>query len=73
MEIETMTTTSTIRTAQDHATNRILHGGCIEAMRRMPAQRVDFILTDPLYLVTYRDRTGRTLANGRTATGSCPR
>ena len=60
-----MTTTSTIRTAEDHATNRILHGDCIEAMRRMPAQSVDFILTDPPYLVNYRDRTGRTLPNDR--------
>ncbi len=60
-----MTTTTTIRTAEDHATNRILHGDCIEAMRRMPAQSVDFILTDPPYLVNYRDRTGRTLPNDR--------
>ena len=60
-----MTTTSTIRTAEDHSTNRILHGDCIEAMRWMPAQSVDFILTDPPYLVNYRDRTGRTLPNDR--------
>lgn len=38
-----MTTTSPIRTAEDHSTNRILHGDCIEAMRRMPAQSVDFM------------------------------
>src|SRR5487761_1106697 len=65
MEIETMTTTTTIRTAEDHATNRILHGDCIEAMRQMPAQSGDFILTDPPDLVNYRDRTGRTPANDR--------
>ena len=43
--------------------NTIVHGDCIEIMRRMPAESVDFILTDPPYLVNYRDRTGRTLQN----------
>ncbi len=58
-----MTTATTTRTPEDHATNRILHGECIEVMRRMPEESVDFILTDPPYLVNYRDRTGRTLQN----------
>ena len=58
-----MTTVTTIREEQSHYTNRILHGDCIEAMRRMPTQSVDFILTDPPYLVNYRDRYGRTLQN----------
>jgi site-specific DNA-methyltransferase (adenine-specific) len=44
-------------------TNRILHGNCIEAMREMPANSVDFILTDPPYLVNYRDRSGRSIKN----------
>jgi len=44
-------------------TNRILHGNCIEVMRRMPANSVDFILTDPPYLVNYRDRSGRSIQN----------
>ena len=43
----------------------ILHGNCIDVMRRIPAQSVDFILTDPPYLVNYRDRNGRTLQNDR--------
>ncbi|MEI9979882.1 MAG: hypothetical protein WDN23_12970 [Edaphobacter sp.] len=41
--------------------NTILHGNCIEKMREMPANSVDFILTDPPYLVNYRDRDGRTI------------
>jgi site-specific DNA-methyltransferase (adenine-specific) len=45
--------------------NRILHGDCIEVMRQMPAEAVDFILTDPPYLVNYRDREGRTIQNDR--------
>jgi site-specific DNA-methyltransferase (adenine-specific) len=36
-------------------------------MRQMPAQSVDFILTDPPYLVNYRDRSGRGIANDRSA------
>jgi hypothetical protein len=43
--------------------NRILHGDCVEVMRLLPAESVDFILTDPPYLVKYRDRGGRTVAN----------
>ena len=58
-----MTTTTIIREEQNRFTNRILHGDCIDVMRHMPAQSVDFILTDPPYLVNYRDRYGRTLQN----------
>lgn len=43
--------------------NRIVHGDCIKLMRRLPTASVDFILTDPPYLVRYRDRHGRTVAN----------
>ena len=43
----------------------ILHGNCIDVMQQLSAQSVDFILTDPPYLVNYRDRNGRTLQNDR--------
>ncbi len=43
--------------------NRILHGDCVQVMRSLPAESVDFVLTDPPYLVRYRDRSGRTVAN----------
>ncbi|HTF67606.1 MAG TPA: DNA methyltransferase [Edaphobacter sp.] len=56
--------TTTIPTSQHNSfTNRILHGDCIEVMRQMPADSVDFVLTDPPYLVNYRDRSGRTIQN----------
>jgi tRNA1(Val) A37 N6-methylase TrmN6 len=48
---------------QSNFTNKILHGDCIDAMRQMPAASVDFILTDPPYLVNYRDRLGRSIDN----------
>lgn len=44
-------------------TNRVIHGDCIKLMRRLPTASVDFVLTDPPYLVRYRDRSGRTVAN----------
>lgn len=43
--------------------NQILHGDCIEVLSQMHAETVDLILTDPPYLVGFRDRTGRTLRN----------
>lgn len=43
--------------------NTILNGDCITLMQRLPEGSVDLILTDPPYLVRYRDRHGRTVAN----------
>jgi site-specific DNA-methyltransferase (adenine-specific) len=43
--------------------NLIAQGDCTNLMAGMPARSVDFILTDPPYLVRYKDRTGRSLAN----------
>jgi site-specific DNA-methyltransferase (adenine-specific) len=43
--------------------NRILHGDCVQVMHGLPSESVDFVLTDPPYLVRYRDRSGRTVAN----------
>lgn len=42
---------------------RILHGDCVDVMRSMPGESVDFILTDPPYITRYRDATGRRVAN----------
>jgi site-specific DNA-methyltransferase (adenine-specific) len=53
--------TNTIQ--QQLPVNTLLHGDCIEMMHEMPANSVDFILTDPPYLVNYRDRDGRTIPN----------
>jgi DNA modification methylase len=58
-----MATTSVATAQQKSVTNQILHGDCIDVMRQMPANSVDFILTDPPYLVNYRERTGRTIQN----------
>jgi site-specific DNA-methyltransferase (adenine-specific) len=43
--------------------NRVILGDCIEVMRTMPAASVDFILTDPPYIVRYASRDGRRIAS----------
>jgi DNA modification methylase len=48
---------------QNPLSNEIIHGDCIHVMHQMPAQSVDLIVTDPPYLVNYRDREGRTIQN----------
>jgi DNA modification methylase len=55
--------TTSVQTQPTNFTNQILHGDCIQMMRQMPAESVDFILTDPPYLVNYRDRSNRAIQN----------
>lgn len=43
--------------------NSVLTGDCIALMRKLASQSVDLIVTDPPYLVHYRGRDGRTVAN----------
>lgn len=51
----------------------ILHqGDCIHVMQRMPDGTADFVLTDPPYLVGYRDRQGRTIQNDTRADWLAP-
>lgn len=42
---------------------RVTQGDCIHVLRRLPDACVDFVLTDPPYLVRYRDRDGRHVPN----------
>lgn len=46
--------------------NRIILGDCVVVMGRMPPASVDFIATDPPYLVNYQSRDGRSIANDTT-------
>ncbi len=41
-------------------------GDCVRVMATFPGNAVDFILTDPPYLVGFRDRSGRTIAGDKT-------
>jgi site-specific DNA-methyltransferase (adenine-specific) len=47
--------------------NCILCGDCVQVMRQLPARSVDFVLTDPPYLVNYCDRSGRSIQNDSNA------
>jgi site-specific DNA-methyltransferase (adenine-specific) len=42
--------------------NTISQGDCVKIMRSMSSGSVDFVLTDPPYLVNYHARDGRTIA-----------
>lgn len=43
--------------------NVLLHGDCRDKLASIADNSVDFVLTDPPYLVNYRDRAGRHIAN----------
>jgi adenine-specific DNA-methyltransferase len=43
--------------------NTVLHGDCIQVMRQLRSASVDFVLTDPPYLVNYTSNDGRTVPN----------
>jgi adenine-specific DNA-methyltransferase len=45
--------------------NHLHLGDCTQMMRLLPDHSIDLIVTDPPYLVNYRDRTGRTIAGDR--------
>ena len=51
-----MTTDTTTR-------NTIIHGNCIQVMESMPTGSVDFILTDPPYIASYKSRDNKTVLN----------
>jgi len=39
--------------------NRVTWADCLQALRQLPDESVDLVLTDPPYLVRYRDHRGR--------------
>lgn len=53
-------------------TDQILCGEAAALLSSCPAKRVDLVVTDPPYLVNYRDRTGRTLLNDDNPQGVLP-
>ncbi len=44
-------------------TNTVIHADCLRFLPQLPAASVNFTLTDPPYLVGYKPRDGRTMAN----------
>ena len=45
------------------AFNTVLFGDCVSRLAELDGESIDFVLTDPPYLVSYRDRSGRSIAN----------
>lgn len=43
--------------------DRVIEGNSLKTMQAMPAGCIDLIVTDPPYLVAYRSRDGRRIAN----------
>jgi site-specific DNA-methyltransferase (adenine-specific) len=43
--------------------NTIVNGDCLKLLPAVPAESVNFILTDPPYITNYRSRDGRTVPN----------
>lgn len=43
--------------------SRFMHGDSVQVMGGFPDKSIDLILTDPRYLVGFKDRFGRTIAN----------
>jgi len=52
--------------------NKITNADCTTEMRNLPDGCIDLVVTDPPYLVHYRDRTGRTIANDDNASWVLP-
>lgn len=43
--------------------NQVTHGDCIPVLRQLPEACIDLIVTDPPYLVRYKDEAGRQVIN----------
>ena len=43
--------------------SRFMQGDSVQLMATFPDSSIDFILTDPPYLVGFKDRSGRSIAN----------
>ena len=52
--------------------NRIIQGNSAEVLKGLRPGSVDLAITDPPYLVNYRDSRGRTVANDANADGVLP-
>jgi site-specific DNA-methyltransferase (adenine-specific) len=52
-----------MNTSSPLALNTVMTGDCVKILPTLPSESVDFVLTDPPYLASYRPRDGRTVAN----------
>jgi len=47
----------------DYFINRVIHGDSLIKLMQLPDHSVDFVLTDPPYVVRYKSRDGRSITN----------
>lgn len=52
--------------------NQIILGDAAKVLAELPEGAIDLVITDPPYLVNYRDRTGRSLRNDDKPEGVLP-
>jgi adenine-specific DNA-methyltransferase len=45
--------------------NRVIEGDCVTTLPLLPSESIDFVATDPPYLVNYRPRDGRQCAGDK--------
>ena len=43
--------------------NTVITGDCSNVLKTLPSESIDFVLSDPPYVTSYRPRDGRTVAN----------
>jgi DNA modification methylase len=43
--------------------NQIVQGDCLHVLKALPSKSIDLVVTDPPYLVNYKDRSGRSIQN----------
>lgn len=52
--------------------NQIIEGNSADVLANVPQGAIDLVVTDPPYLVNYRDRSGRSLRNDDNPSGVMP-
>jgi DNA modification methylase len=52
---------STFTASEPANLNTVMHGDCVEVMRRMQPASIDFVITDPPYINRYATRDGRVI------------
>lgn len=51
------------KTTLNELLNTVITGDCVEVLPNLPAESIDFVLTDPPYLTSYKPRDGRRVTN----------
>lgn len=54
--------TGVIKTLTSHR-NTIINGNCVDTLPQLPASSINFALTDPPYITSYKSRDGRSVPN----------